>query len=78
MDPLECSTHSFIVRIWLEETAEEAGQATWRGRITHVSGQESQYLKDLDEIAAFIVPYLEAMGVQQRPPECTQKQTRFG
>jgi hypothetical protein len=55
---------SFIVRIWLEETVEEAGAATWRGQITHVPSGERRYLKDLDEIVAFIAPYLEGMGVK--------------
>lgn len=64
MNQYESSTHSFIVKIWLEETAEEAGQVTWRGRITHVSNGERHYLKDLDDISTFIAPYLEGMGVK--------------
>ena len=64
MDVLESNTHSFIVKVWLEETAEEAGQATWRGHITHVPSGERRYLQDLDKIAAFIAPYLEEMGVK--------------
>jgi hypothetical protein len=63
MDSFEATTHPFIVKIWLEETAEEAGQATWRGHITHVPSGERRYLKSLDEIAAFVAPYLEEMGV---------------
>lgn len=66
MDLLESHTHSFIVKIWLEETAEEAGRATWRGHITHVPSGERRYLKDLDGIAAFVVPYLEGMGVKPK------------
>ena len=62
MDQFEVPTHSFIVKIWLEETAEEAGQALWRGHVTHVPSGERRYLQDLNEIVAFIVPYLEAMG----------------
>ena len=61
---LEVNTHSFIVKIWLEETAEEAGQAIWRGHITHVPSGERQYLTGLDEVVAFIAPYLEQMGVR--------------
>jgi len=63
-DLFEVSTHPFIVKIWLEETAEEAGRATWRGHITHVPTGERRYLKGLDEITAFIAPYLEEMGVK--------------
>jgi len=64
MDLFEANTHSFIIKVWLEETVEETGQATWRGHITHVSGGERRYLQELDAIATFIAPYLEAMGVK--------------
>jgi hypothetical protein len=66
LDILESHTHSFIVKIWLEETAEEAGRATWRGHITHVPGGERRYIGDLDDIPAFVAPYLEGMGVRFR------------
>ena len=61
MDLSEAHTHSFIVKVWIEETVKEAGQAIWRGHITHVLDDERYYIQDLDEIAAFIVPYLEKM-----------------
>lgn len=63
MDVYERNTHPFIVKIWLEETAEESGQATWRGYITHVPSGRRRYLQTLDDILAFIVPYLEEIGV---------------
>ncbi len=64
MDSYETNTHPFIVKIWLEETAEEAGRATWRGYIIHIPSGKQRYLQDLDDILIFIVPYLEEMGVQ--------------
>jgi hypothetical protein len=64
MDPYE--SHSFIVKVWLEESFEEAGEATWRGHITHVPGQERRYLHTLDDIVDFIGPYLERMGVKPK------------
>ena len=64
VDLFESSTHSFIIKIWLEESAEEAGQARWRGHITHVPSGERRYLKNLDDIVAFIAPYLEGMGLK--------------
>jgi hypothetical protein len=64
MDEFEVTIHSFIVRIWLEETPEEAGQAVWRGYITHVPSEERHYLKGLDDITAYIAPYLGEMGVK--------------
>ena len=64
MDVLESNTHSFIVKIWLEETGVEAGQVTWRGHITHVPGGERRYFKDLDQVAIIMLPYLLQMGIQ--------------
>jgi hypothetical protein len=64
MDQSTATTHSFIVKIWLEETIEEAGRATWRGHITHVFSGKRHYLQDLDDIATFITPYIEGMGGQ--------------
>jgi hypothetical protein len=64
MDPYGSESQSFIVKVWLEESAEEAGAATWRGHVTHVPNQERRYLNTLDDIVDFIAPYLELMGVQ--------------
>jgi hypothetical protein len=61
---LEPNTHSFIVKIWLEETTEEAGLARWRGYITHVPSGKRQHLKDLRDVPFFIAPYLEGMNVR--------------
>jgi len=63
MDLYESNTHSFIVKIWLEESVEEDGRATWRGHITHVLSGDRRYLKEMDDITTFIRPNLEQMGV---------------
>ena len=64
MDLLETTTHSFVLKVWLEETIEEAEETVWRGRITHVPSGENGYVKDLNEITLFISPFLESMGVK--------------
>jgi hypothetical protein len=64
MDPFEAHTHSFIIKIWREETSTETGAAIWRGHMTHVPGGERRYLAHLNDITAFINPYLEGMGVK--------------
>ncbi len=61
MELLESHTHSFIVKIWLEETAAEAGRATWRGHITHVPSNVRRYFEELDQIKHFVAPYLQSM-----------------
>ena len=59
---LELKFHSFIVKVWLEET-NQSGRAIWRGHITHVPGGERRYVRQLSEIETFIAPYLHTMGV---------------
>ena len=62
----EHALHSFIVRIWLEETAEEAPEVHWRGHITHIPSQKRRYFEDLNDIPVFVTPYLEDMGARLR------------
>ncbi len=68
MDEPEMTSLSFVVTIWLEETAEEAGQATWRGHVTHVPSGDRGYLARLDDIVTFIRPYLARLGVTAKLP----------
>lgn len=55
-------TMSFIVKLWLEEIAEETDQMVWRGHITHVPSGTRRYFSTLDQIADFITPYLAEPG----------------
>jgi hypothetical protein len=60
----ERDVHSFIVKIWLEESIEESAGAKWRGHITHVPTGERRYFQKLSVIGDFITPYLEHIGVK--------------
>lgn len=66
MDEIESIAQLFVVRIWVEERAEEGSRGIWRGHITHMPGGERRYLKNLDEIGDFISPYLRAHGHEAR------------
>lgn len=63
MDSFQLENHSFIIRIWREDTADSPDSSIWRGHITHVPSGERQYLQKLEEIAFFVKPYVESMGV---------------
>jgi hypothetical protein len=65
MEPTGCGSQSFIVKIWIEETLQEAGKTRWRGHVTHVPSGKRRYFEDLREISTIIRPYLAAMGVRQ-------------
>ncbi len=64
MTSFEKQTSVFIIRIWCEPRELEGVLPKWRGVIEHVSSGRRRYLKDLDEIGAFIEPYLLHMGVR--------------
>jgi hypothetical protein len=64
MDDPGANIHSFVIKIWLEETMGESGRVVWRGRITHVSSGERRLIKHLNEIHSFVWPYLETVGVK--------------
>jgi hypothetical protein len=61
---LETRSHSFVIKVWLEETNRETGQVIWRGHVTHVATRERRYIQTLDAIPAIIAPYLKQMGVK--------------
>lgn len=60
----ESTIHSFVIKIWLEETASKTDDAVWRGHITHIPDGERRYFQSLDEIGLVIAPYLEEVGVK--------------
>ncbi|GAC1382632.1 MAG: hypothetical protein NVS4B7_17740 [Ktedonobacteraceae bacterium] len=64
MNQVEPDTQSFIVKVWIEDSAGKDGPGVWHGHITHVPGHERRYLKNLAEIQDFIAPHLEEMGVK--------------
>ena len=41
--------HSFVVRIWREE-----GRPGWRGWVQHAGSGEATYVRDLEELLAFM------------------------
>ena len=64
MDTYESNTHSFIVKVWLEDDDEQHGPPVWRGHVTHVPSNQRRYVDDLNGISKFISGYLERMGVE--------------
>jgi hypothetical protein len=60
----ESNRHVFVIRIWREQRELKGALPVWRGVIEYVQNGDHRYLKHLDEIALFILPYLEKMGVQ--------------
>jgi hypothetical protein len=59
----ENMAHTFVLRIWLEETRQEARQATWRGQITHAISGRRRSVTQLRDFDDFIAAYLKDMDV---------------
>ena len=59
----EANNHSFILKVWIEETTKESKCALWRGKVTHVQSGKMVYVQDLDNLSAFVAPYLDELGV---------------
>jgi hypothetical protein len=62
MCPVKNETHSFIIKIWLEEMADANKPFAWRGHVMHVPDGKRQYVQNLNDIIGFIEPYLEDIG----------------
>ena len=60
---LETASHTFVVKVWVEEIMAESKMARWRGRITHVLNGEYIYFEDLDTLQKFIKTYLEKLNL---------------
>ncbi len=57
-DPDEDQSHSFIVKVWLEEAAGDNGPPLWRGHVTHVVDGQRRYFQDPAGLLAFLGQYL--------------------
>jgi len=54
----ETAVQTFIIKIWVEESASESSDAVWRGHITKVMGGQRRYVKNLDEITSYFRAYI--------------------
>jgi hypothetical protein len=51
--------HSFVIRMWQEQSDDKTHPAIWRGRITHIPDNEHQHFTDLKILVSFIESYLK-------------------
>ena len=65
---VETDFHSFVLKIWWEETESETPTPIWRGRITHVPSREFVLVKDMQGVLSFVQPFLGFQG-DDAPPE---------
>lgn len=63
MKSMKDTTHSFIVRVWLERRELVGKKPNWRGVIEHIPTGERRGLKNLFDITSFVQKYLQLLGV---------------
>lgn len=51
-------THSFVVKLWVEEVDPTTDRSSWRGHITHVLSGEREYFQSIQKMNHFILPYI--------------------
>jgi hypothetical protein len=60
LDPAQPDTHSFVLRVWVEDRRDKSGVVRWRGSITHVPSGRTRYFEDLNDMCAFVASYMKA------------------
>jgi hypothetical protein len=58
------TSQSFIVRIRLETRELIDAEPIWRGDIEHIQSGARAYFDQLDQIAKFLIPYIEEMRIK--------------
>lgn len=64
VDSGEIKIHSFIVKVWLEESEEHPDLTLLHGHMTHVPSGERHYIRRVSEIPLFIRSHLQRMGIR--------------
>ena len=54
-------TQVFIVRLWRELREIEGARPVLRGTVEHVASGERRSIRNMDDVTAFVQPYIEAM-----------------
>jgi hypothetical protein len=60
----DAQSHSFVVKVWVEDSPAGGARPRWRGHITHVPDEQRRYFERIEPLVEFIVGYLESMGVR--------------
>jgi hypothetical protein len=60
---------SFVVRLWVEASADGKSPAVWRGRIVHVATGAYRYVTKLEQLLEFIRPYAKSLERSAPSPD---------
>lgn len=62
---IETKTHSFVLRIWFEQTSLSDNQGEWRGHVTDVTSHERRYFRTAEELIAFLSDRMKSSRTHQ-------------
>ena len=68
-------SHSFVIRIWLEDIGSDDAPMLWRGYIAHVLEHERYHFQDLSDIITFMTPYLAFWEAKHQPTSAQDSQS---
>lgn len=54
----EPEAQTFLIRVWMEDSANGTAGHMWRGHITHLPDEQRRYIQSFAEIEEFIDGYL--------------------
>jgi hypothetical protein len=61
MNSTDEETQVFIVRLWRERREIEGARPVLRGTVEHVASSERRSITNMDDVTAFVQPYIEAI-----------------
>lgn len=59
------TAQSFIIKIWYETDADSLEQPQWYGQITHVISGEQFVFENMEDMKAFMAPYVQAVDIEE-------------
>jgi hypothetical protein len=59
MAQFDREAHSFVIRIWQENSEDPKQTAVWRGWIRHVQSKKQHYFSDVADISRVVAHYLD-------------------
>ncbi len=66
----EATSHSFLVRLWIEGVDPVARSIHWRGHVTHLIDERGQHVESFEQLNRFVESYLvRSAGPEYEPAD---------
>jgi hypothetical protein len=68
----DTTIHSFIIKVWVEDSLDSPGERRWHGYVTHVPSGTRVYIPRLEDIVNFIQRLVGEEIFGDQPPQSKQ------